>query len=467
MGIVVNDTIQPKQPDNSKRKWIYAKKPSGKLYNYRQVVGYGLLLFFFLGPILKINGNPFLMFNVIERKFSIFGNIFYPQDFHIFLFGMLIVMVCIVLFTAVYGRVWCGWTCPQTIFMELIFRRIEYLIEGDWTQQKKLNEGPDTDAKAWKKVLKHGIFLLISFIISNLFLSYIIGFDTLVKIATDPIDQHLVGFISILVFTLVFYFVFAYVRDIVCTKICPYGRLQGVLLDENSVTVAYNVARGEPRGKLKKGETEDKKGDCIDCHLCVHVCPTGIDIRDGIQLECVSCTACIDACDAVMEKINKPKRLIGFYSSAEAEGKETEKIGKQRNTRAIVYTGILVVLMAIFGFMIFSRSDVDGRLLRAKGSSYQKRDDGTVTNLYTLEVLNKTNKDLDFDLVSATEGIKIQVVNPISHLAREGSAKISLFLISDLKSIKKYKTDVKVDIKVGDKVLETMETTFIAPPAKK
>lgn len=466
MGTVVNESNQQNQIDKSKRKWIYAKKPSGQFFNYRQVVGYGLLLFFFLGPILKINGNPFLMFNIIERKFSIFGNIFYPQDFHIFLFGMLIVLVCIVLFTAVYGRVWCGWTCPQTIFMELIFRRIEYLIEGDWTQQKKLNEGPDTDVKAWKKFLKHTVFLLISFIISNLFLSYIIGVDALYKIVTDPVENHIVGFLSIIVFTLVFYFVFAFVREIVCTRICPYGRLQGVLLDDNSVTVAYNVKRGEPRGKIRKDSSEEK-GDCIDCNLCVNVCPTGIDIRKGPQLECVSCTACIDACDAVMDKIDKPRRLIGFYTLAEAEGTETEDAGKRKNTRAVIYTGILVVLMGIFGFMIFSRSDVDGRLLRAKGSTYQKRDDGTVTNLYTLEVINKTSKDLDFDLVSATEGVNIQVVNPISHLNREGSAKLSLFLIADQQSIKQYKTDVKVDIKVGDKVLETMETTFIAPPAKK
>lgn len=465
MGIVVNETGNSNQSDKSKRKWVYAKKPGGKLFNYRQIVGYGLLLFFFLGPILKINGNPFLMFNIVERKFSIFGNLFYPQDFHIFLFGMLIVMVCIVLFTAVYGRVWCGWTCPQTIFMELIFRRIEYLIEGDWMQQKKLNEGPDTDAKAWKKVLKHSIFLLISFIISNLFLAYIIGIDALIKIATDPIDQHIVGFLSIIVFTLVFYFVFAYVREIVCTRICPYGRLQGVLLDDNSVTVAYDTARGEPRGKIRKGD-DTPKGDCIDCNLCVHVCPTGIDIRNGTQLECVSCTACIDACDAVMDKINKPRRLIGFYTLAQAEGKESIEKGKKKNTRAIVYSIVLVVLMSIFGFMIFSRSDVDGRLLRAKGSTYQLKDDGTVANLYTLEVLNKTSKELDFKLESPDKGVRIQIVNPISHLAREGSAKLSLFLILDQKNIKKYKSDIKVNIISGDKVIEEMETTFIAPPAK-
>ncbi len=466
MGIVTDQYQPNNQPDKSKRQWIYAKKPAGKLYNYRQVLGYSLLLFFFLGPIVKINGNPFLMFNLIERKFSIFGNIFYPQDMHIFLFGMLIILVCIVLFTAVYGRVWCGWSCPQTIFMELIFRRIEYLIEGDWTQQKKLNEGPDSDARAWRKILKHGIFLIISFLISNLFLAYIIGFDALMKIATDPIDQHIVGFLSIIVFTLVFYFVFAFVREIVCTRICPYGRLQGVLLDDHSVTVAYDAARGEPRGKIKKGD-DQAKGDCIDCNLCVHVCPTGIDIRKGTQLECVSCTACIDACDAVMEKIHKPKRLIGFYTLAEAEGKEVIKKGKKRNTRAIVYSCILVVLMSVFGYLVFSRSDVGGRLLRAKGSTYQLKEDGTVSNLYTLELINKTSHDLDFELISKNPEIRVQIVNPINHINKEGSATLSLFLITEKKNIKQYKTDVEVEVRSKGKVLETLETTFIAPPSKK
>src|SRR5690606_24625877 len=334
MEAVVNNSEGPVLPSKGKkRNWIYAKKPSGQLYNYRQWVGYGLLLFLFIAPFIKLNGNTFLMFNIVERKFSIFGNIFFPQDLHIFVFGMLIIMVGIVLFTAIFGRVWCGWTCPQTIFMELIFRRIEYLIEGDWTQQKKLNEGPNTDARAWKKLLKHSVFLLISVFISNIVLSYIIGVDALYQLITEPLDAHLGGFIAMTVFTLVFYGVFAHVREIVCTTICPYGRLQGVLLDDQSLTVAYNEQRGEPRGKLSKKD-EAAKGDCVDCGLCVHVCPTGIDIRNGVQLECVNCTACVDACDTVMDKIGKPKRLIGFYSLGQIEGK---KDFKKNPMRQILY----------------------------------------------------------------------------------------------------------------------------------
>lgn len=461
MGAVDNKDGYTLPSNEKKRKWIYAKKPSGKFYNYRQIVGYGLLLFLVIAPFLKINGNPFLMFNIVERKFSIFGNVFFPQDLHIFVFGMLIIMVCIVLFTAIFGRVWCGWTCPQTIFMELVFRRIEYLIEGDWIQQRRLNEGPNTDARAWKKLLKHTVFLFISFVISNIFLAYIIGVEALYEIITAPIEEHRVGLISIVVFTLVFYAVFAYVREIVCTTICPYGRLQGVLLDDQSTTVAYNEKRGEPRGKQRKGVSDLEKGDCVDCELCVHVCPTGIDIRQGIQLECVSCTACIDACDAVMDKINKPRGLIGFYSLGEIEGKGEFK---RNRTRHAIYGVILVFLIGVFGYMIFTRSDIGGSLLRATGSSYQLRPDGTVSNLYTLELLNKSGREIDFEIVPATADMDIQLVNNISTLNKDGSAKLSFFMIADRKDIESYKTPVKVHILSDGKIVETMKTTFIAPP---
>lgn len=463
MGTVVGGKDVGTNPKKEKRQWIYAKKPGGKLFNYRQWVGYSLLLFLFIAPFIKINGNPFVMFNIIERKFSIFGSVFYPQDLHIFVFGMLIMMVGIVLFTAVYGRVWCGWTCPQTIFMELVFRRIEYFIEGDWIQQRRLNEGQDSDARAWKKVLKHAIFLIISFFISNIFLAYIIGVDALFKIMTDPVDQHIIGFASIILFTLAFYAVFAHVREIVCTTLCPYGRLQGVLLDEKSLTVAYDINRGEPRGKLKNDDTA--QGDCIDCRLCVHVCPTGIDIREGTQLECVNCTACIDACDTVMDKIGRPKRLIGFYSMDDLS--EEGKAGKKNNTRAIAYSAILVVLTFIFGALLFNRAEIDGRLLRAKGSSYQFREDGTVSNLYTLELLNKSGKDISFEIQSVDNEIDVQMVNHIQGLKKEGNATLSFFLIMDKSNISEYKQDVKVNIVSDGKIMETLKTTFIAPPNKK
>lgn len=449
--------------EKTKRKWIYAKKPSGKLYNYRQWVGYSLLLFLFAAPFVKINGNPFLLFNIIERKFSIFGSLFYPQDFHIFVFASLIFLVFIVLFTVVYGRVWCGWACPQTIFMELVFRKIEYWIEGDWQKQKKLNEGEDTDRKAWKKLLKHSVFFAVSFLISNIFLAYIVGIESLKSIMLDPLEQHIIGFISILVFALLFYGVFAFVREIVCTTICPYGRLQGVLLDDRSLTVAYDEKRGEPRGKLQRDVLSPDTGDCIDCKLCVHVCPTGIDIRQGLQMECVNCTACIDACDAVMEKINKPKRLIGFYAVGELNNTDFKK----SNSRNIFYSVILVALLSVFFFMIFDRAVIGTSLLRATGSTYQLRSDGTVSNLYTLEVINKSGDKIEFELLAEDRNIDLQLVNSIRELEKDGTAKLSFFLISNPNRISTYKTDIKVNVLSNGKVVKKMKTTFIGPPALK
>ncbi len=444
----------------TRREWIYAKKPGGKWFNRRQWVGSALLVFFVAAPLIKIAGEPLLLFNIIERKFVLFGSVFWPQDLHIFVFGMLIALVCIVLFTAIYGRVWCGWACPQTIFMELVFRRIEFLIEGDWLQQKKLDKAPNTTSKYTRKGLKHAVFLLISFVISILFLAYIIGIDALWKIMTDPISQHLGGFVAIVLFTLVFYGVFAYLREIVCTTICPYGRLQSVLMDDKSVTIAYDHRRGEPRGHRKKG-TEQAVGDCVDCNLCVQVCPTGIDIRNGLQMECVSCTACIDACDAVMEKLDRPTQLIGFYSVSEIEG-ETDT-GKS-NTRAIAYTVVLAALVAVFGWLVFSRSQVDGTLLRARGSTYQLLDDGTVTNLYSLELINKTSNDIPFTLEVLDENMTIRMVNPLDRLKAGATAQMTFFLISPQQSVNTYKTNVKIGVMADGKKVETLKTTFVAPP---
>ena len=333
--------------EEGSRNWIYPQKPKGPLYDKRKLVSYAYLALFFTVPFIKLNGEPLLLLNVLERKFIIFGLIFWPQDLFLAALALLTFMVFIVLFTVVFGRLFCGWVCPQTIFMEMVFRRIEYWIEGDANQQRRLNKQSWNREKITKKAGKLLAFFALSFVIGNFFYSYIIGMDELIKIITEPFSEHVGGFLGMIAFSGVFFFVYTYFREQVCLVVCPYGRLQGVLLDRNSIVVAYDYVRGEPRTKPKKVE-DTKAGDCIDCKACVRVCPTGIDIRNGTQLECVNCTACIDACDHIMEEIGKPKGLIR-YDSENGIAKGTKL---KVTPRIIGYSAVLLLLVVGLSFGI-------------------------------------------------------------------------------------------------------------------
>ena len=443
----------------NKRKWMYPQIIKGKLYQCRDKFSYLLLLLLFSGPFIKINGEQLILLNVIERKFVFFGIIFWPQDFYLFVLAILTFMVFIVMFTAIFGRVWCGWACPQTIFMEMVFRKVENWIEGDYLHQQKLDAGPLSLEKILKKGSKHFIFILISFLISNIFLAYIIGSDELIKIMTDPIGEHTSGFISIWIFTFVFYIVYSYIRELVCTVICPYGRLQGVLLDNQSIIVAYDYERGEPRGKILK--TKDQHlGDCIDCKLCVHVCPTGIDIRNGTQLECINCTACIDACDMVMEKVHRPSRLIGFMSEDQIKSKTGFKLSK----KVYAYSVVFLILATVLSYLLFSRSDIETTVLRAGGTLYQLRDNGTVSNLYNAELVNKTSGNIPFELKAEDDDVTIQFIRKESTIKKGSIVKVTFFIIRPQKDIEKYKSEIELEIFSNGKKIDEVKTNFIAPP---
>ena len=439
---------------------MYPQIIKGKLYHYRNWLGYFLLTFLFSSPFIKLNGEQLILLNVIERKFVFFGIIFWPQDFYLFVLALLSFMVFIVLFTAIFGRVWCGWACPQTIFMEMIFRKIENWIEGDGIHQQKLNQSPLSFEKILKKTSKHSIFIAISFLISNIFLAYIIGSDELIKIMFEPLGQHISGFVSILIFTMVFYIVFSYLRELVCTVICPYGRLQGVLLDNQSMIVAYDYERGEPRGKLLKHTQQEHLGDCIDCKVCVHVCPTGIDIRNGTQLECINCTACIDACDMVMEKINRPSRLIGFMSEDQIKTKSTFKLSR----KVYAYSIVLIILFSILSFKLLSRSDIETTILRASGTLYQLRENGSVSNLYNAELVNKTSKMLDFEMKPVDPGTEIHYIRKEDKIKKASSVKLTFFVLKPQKTVEKYKSEIEIEIWSDGKLIDKIKTNFIAPP---
>lgn len=446
-----------------KRIWLYPKIIKGKLYKYRTYLSWFYLAFFFLGPFIKINGYPMLLLNVMERQFVIFGQPFWPQDFHFLVLLMITAIVFIVFFTVIYGRVFCGWVCPQTIFLEMVFRKIENLIEGNWKQQQKLDEMPWNREKIFKKGLKFLAFYGVSFLIANTFLAYIIGWENLWAKITGPFMEGLPALLGLLIFTTVFYIVFAKVRELVCIMICPYGRLQGVMLDPNSMVVAYDDVRGEPRGKIRKNENQEHKGDCVDCHLCVDVCPTGIDIRNGTQLECVNCTACIDACDSVMDKIKKPRGLIRIDSINNIKS----KTGFRFTPRIIAYSVLMVVLLGVFSYLLASRTDVEAHVMRIPGQTFFEEPGDIISNMYNLEMVNKTFDDKTYKLEILNKDLELEEVKGTPDLKANSDLKRIFILKQKRSEVKGYKTPVTVQVYINGEPLTTLETTFLGPVNRK
>lgn len=449
--------------DTGKRKWVFPRKPKGKFTNYRDYTGYVLLALFFGIPFLKINNNPFLLINLIDREFYIIGMPFYLQDFFILALGAVISVIFVMIFTVVFGRIFCGWLCPQTIFMEMVFRKIEYLIEGDRNKQMKLDRQSWDSEKIRKRVLKWSVFFIISVIIAHVMFMYIIGYENMFIIIAEGPMEHSLHFISMLSFSLVFYFVFTWLREQVCTLICPYGRLQGVLIDKQTINVYYDTKRGENRAKWRNGEDRkaSSKGDCIDCGQCVVVCPTGIDIRNGQQLECINCTACIDACDEVMTKIGLPTGLVRYATEAEIEN--GKKLGI--TSRMVVTTIFLGLLIGLLGFMLYDRGTMEAKFIKPAGSTFFVRD-GKIINNFTYTFLNKTNEK---------KVVTIKVLFPDNaEIISSGSSKIilkgdeilkgSISISFPEKDVKFSKQNITIAV-VDDKgeVLDTFETMFEGP----
>lgn len=445
---------------SGKRTWIYPKKPKGQFYRARNWVSLFLLIVLFSGPFITINGHPLLLLNILERKFIILGMVFWPQDFILFGLAMIAVIVSIVLFTAIYGRVFCGWICPQTIFMEMVFRKIEYWIEGDAAAQRKLNRAPWDASKFFKKFSKHLIFYAIAFIIGNTFLAYIIGKDQLFDIITTSPSEHVTGFISMLMFSGVFYWVFASFREQVCTLVCPYGRLQGVLLDADSVVVSYDYKRGEPRKNLVRDDDFSKRADCIDCHQCVDVCPTGIDIRNGTQLECVNCTACIDACDHVMDKVKRPHGLIRYASYNNIEQGTKFHI----TPRVLGYTSILLLLVGVVFFLLLTRSDIQATILRTPGVLYQEVGHDKLANLYSAVIINKTFDELPVEFkIAKPEGGEVRLVGGSLTIPSQKVAEATFFIDLPRDRVTRVKTSIEIDVYSGEERLQHIKTTFLGP----
>jgi len=463
------NNIKPTEPETfrdsmniitkeGKRNFIYPKKPSGKFYNLRTWFSIILLAILIVIPFIKISGHPLMLFNILERKFILSGIAFGPHDFYLFVIAMIAFIVFIFLFTAVFGRVFCGWVCPQTVFLEMVFRKIEYLIEGDYLSQKRLSIAPWSASKILKKIAKWFIFAVISCIIANILIAWVVGIDDLIKIISEPISLHTSGFIAMVLFSIGFYLIFAWFREYACIYVCPYGRLQGVLLDQNSIVIAYDDIRGEPRGKLKKGR-ENNFGDCVDCKECVVVCPTGIDIRNGTQLECVNCTACIDACDIVMDKINKPRGLIRFASENMIKNSARFKL----TARIISYTSLLVVLATVLTILIIKRQPIDVTILRTPGLTFQEQPGNIISNLYSVKLTNKTFDPVSIDLkLDDAEG-EIKVIGNDIILEPNAVSEAKFLVLIPKGRLKKINTQLDIEIFKNKEKFREYKTTFLGP----
>lgn len=446
-----------------KRVWVFPRKPKGKFTNYRSLVAYFLLALFFAIPFITINGNPFLLFNVVERHFYIFAQPFYLQDFFILALGAITSLIFIILFTVVFGRIFCGWICPQTIFLEMIFRKIDYMIEGDRNKQMKLDRQEWNTEKIWKRSLKWSIFVIISLIITHWMFMYIVGYQGVFDMVKEGPFNNFTSFLVMIIFTAAFYFTFAWFREQVCTLVCPYGRLQGVLIDKQTINVYYDFKRGENRSKWRKGEDrkEAGKGDCIDCNQCVVVCPTGIDIRDGQQLECVNCTACIDACDEVMVKTGLPPGLIRYATEDEIENEIPFKF----TNRMKAYSLVLALMVGFLAFLMYNTGEVEAKFIKPAGSSFFVRD-AKITNTYNYTFLNKSNNAavITIKVLDPANGeITLSQSNKIK-IKKGDITKGTINISFPEKDIKLSKQNISIGIyNEKGELLDTFKTYFEGP----
>jgi len=390
---------------DGKRKWVYPTPSKGRFYYRRLITAWGLIAVFALLPVIRIGGKPAVFLDVLHREFTFFGVTFFPTDTFLLLLLLVGVLIGIILFTALLGRVWCGWACPQTVYMEFLFRPLERWIEGPEHKRKRRDEGPRTWDKIWRKGLKHGIFLAISLILAHTFVAYFAGWENLIHWMQAPPTEHWGYFMLMALTTGLILFDFGYFREQMCTIACPYARIQSVLVDPDSLIVSYDPNRGEPRAKRSKKKIEQEEaglipaqGDCIDCLACVRTCPVGIDIRDGLQMECIACTQCIDACDDIMDKIGKPRGLIRYTSEHELAGEKTRRI----RPRTVLYTSLLVIVAGIFSIALTTRGSYDVTVNRSVGAPYMELPDGQIANRLAFSVRNRTPRATTFTIEAAT-----------------------------------------------------------------
>ena len=422
------------------RKFVHPSDVRGPFTHWRRISSLALLVIYIALPWIPINGFPAVFLDVQERRFHFFGLTLATQDLWVGFFLIAGLAFCLFFVTSLFGRIWCGWTCPYTVFLEHIYRRIERLIDGDGPVRRRLEDAPWTAGKVTRRVVKHALFIFVSAIIAHVFLSYFVSIKGLYAMMQRSPEGHTLAFGVMLFLTGALYFSFSWFREQFCIIMCPYGRLQSALTDDNTINIAYDRKRGEPRGKA--GSTT---GDCIDCRRCVQVCPTGIDIRNGLQLECIGCAACVDACDDIMTKIGRPKGLIRYDSHAGMHGGKTRFL----RPRTIFYSCILAAGMIAFGFATTRIEPLRASVVRMVGSQYYLGD-GVVRNQFLVRVINKRNAPSTYKLEligDVPAGMSITGNEQTLKLAPMGEEQKTIVLSMPEKE---YTAPSKVQIKVTD-----------------
>lgn len=447
------------------RHWIRPRLFRGRLWRARTWVGWSLIVAFWVLPFVKVGGHPAILLDVPGRKFHFFGATLLATDGIALMLALLTAFLGVFFITAWLGRAWCGWGCPQTVYMELLFRPLERWIEGGRRAQARLDrEGPNA-----RRALKHVVFLALSALLANVFLAYFVGAERLLSWVTGSPLEHPTGFSTIAVTTALVFFDFSYFREQMCTTTCPYARLQSVLLDPQSLVIGYDQKRGEPRGRGKES------ADCVDCRACVVACPTGIDIRNGLQLECIACGQCVDACDSVMDKFKRPRGLVRYDTQVnlEAVGRAAPGLAEERRTlrppskrahraRLAVYASLLAALVAGLSAFASRAAQPDVTLLRGIGAPFELRE-GAVLNRIRVKVQNRADTEASYTLaLSGPAGVRlIAPENPLK-VAAGHRATTSVFVSLPATAFTNGSAPVQFEVSDGGRSV-TRPYTLLGP----
>ncbi len=444
-----------------RRKWVYPTEVVGFFKKRRTAVAVVLLLIYLSLPWIVISGNQAVFLDIQNRRFVLFGTTFWATDTRFLALLLFSLGLSLFFFTSLFGRVWCGWACPQTVFLEFLFRPVEQWIEGPAQRRKSLDAEPWSLRKLRIKALKYLAFAFIAWVMASTFLAYFVGRARLVSMMSDYPWHNWSTFVLTLIFMAAILFEFGWFREQFCTVLCPYARFQSVLLDDTSLVISYDTARGEPRGKAGKGKDESAKGDCIDCGLCVRVCPAGIDIRNGLQLECVQCTACLDACDSIMSKIGRPLGLVRYATERGLRGEKVKIV----RPRVLIYGGILAVLLTTLAVLLSSRNLSEAVILHSRADAlFVIQPNGLISNHLELHLGNKSEEPRAFS-VSIENEPEVDLKLPIEPfpVAASTAVKAPLFAVFPPSILEKGKRPVRITLRDDAGYSQVLKVDLLGP----